>query len=181
MVLCVWLSPRLIAIPGDMRPMFYGFIAVLTVAFPGLTMLYFKWSGAISSLQMPERGERITPFFVTLLFYGICYYRMLGLPLDPVLTNMFLGAIIAVGLALLITRKFKISIHMVGIGGLLGAVLGLGIQHGLYGLAPLVYTLIILGGLVGSARLILDAHKPNEVYSGFLLGLVVVFLSVTVI
>jgi hypothetical protein len=38
----------------------------------------------------------------------------------------------------------------------------------------LFYIIIILiAGLVGSARLILDEHKPYQLYLGFLLGFIV--------
>jgi membrane-associated phospholipid phosphatase len=58
---------------------------------------------------------------------------------------------------------------MVGIGGLSGTFVGLQFYTGLN---QMHYILpgFILAGLLGVARLLLNAHSPAQVYAGFLLG-----------
>jgi membrane-associated phospholipid phosphatase len=67
---------------------------------------------------------------------------------------------------------WKISIHAVGSGALIALVVVLSIKMH----TPLTWFLIpviMASGLVMSARLWLNSHSPAEVWSGFLLGLLV--------
>ena len=62
---------------------------------------------------------------------------------------------------------------MVGIGGLTGLIIYL-IIHMHVNLEFYLILTLITAGLVGTARLILEAHKPFEIYSGFLIGCTVI-------
>jgi membrane-associated phospholipid phosphatase len=39
-----------------------------------------------------------------------------------------------------------------------------------YDILPILLPLILIAGLIGTSRLILTAHKPSQIYSGFVLG-----------
>jgi membrane-associated phospholipid phosphatase len=77
---------------------------------------------------------------------------------------------IVILLTALINLKYKISAHMVGIGGLLGALISISsiIRFDMTAFYVLV---ILLAGVIGFSRLKLEEHKPSQVYAGFLLGL----------
>jgi len=64
---------------------------------------------------------------------------------------------------------------MIATGGLLGGVLGLTFGHSM-NVTGFMLALILLAGLVGSARLVAEPQKPREVYYGFLVGITVMFL-----
>ncbi len=88
-----------------------------------------------------------------------------------------LATIIAISIALAITFFWKISMHMIGIGGLTGAILALSLRFGID--AWMIFTVVLLiSGLLGSSRLFLNAHTPAQVHTGYLLGTVVVFFGV---
>ncbi len=83
-----------------------------------------------------------------------------------------LGSGIAIIAAILINFKEKISLHMVGIGGMLGTFIGVSLRFN----ADMIYiiTIIVLvSGLVGFARLALNTHTQSEVYKGFFTGLLI--------
>jgi hypothetical protein len=65
---------------------------------------------------------------------------------------------------------------MVGIGGLAGLIsyliIKMQVDLGFY-----LILIILAAGLTGTARLILNAHKPFEIYTGFLTGLVIITSS----
>jgi hypothetical protein len=70
----------------------------------------------------------------------------------------------------------KISIHLTTLGALVGLVAGLGFM-GFADLRFLLLLTILLSGWVATARLSLQAHVPRQLYAGFTLGFVVMFLS----
>jgi membrane-associated phospholipid phosphatase len=80
-----------------------------------------------------------------------------------------LSASTSILITAIVNLKWKISAHMVGIGGLCGAIATL-VIHKPEPPFGLLYVCILIAGLVGYARLRLQAHTPAQVYSGFLLG-----------
>ena len=72
-------------------------------------------------------------------------------------------------LTAIINLKYKISAHMVGIGGLLGSLIV--VSYVLkYNAVPQLSVLVLLAGVIATCRLYLKAHEPKQIYSGFFLG-----------
>ena len=135
----------------------------------------------IKSLRMETRQERLWPMFITGLFFITGYYLLSQLPAIPgLILNCILATIIVIFISLFITYFWKISIHMTGMGGLIGELLAFAYVYAL-DIHLLFSGLIIIAGILGVARLYLNAHTPAQVYSGFLLGFFIVFLFVSVL
>jgi drug/metabolite transporter (DMT)-like permease len=106
-------------------------------------------------------------------------------------TSFVLGATIALFFAFFINIFSKISAHAVGMGGMLGMVVITMLLFSydtftvpiLFGqtlqlnMMTVFLVMIILCGLVGTARLILQAHDPRDVYGGFLVGFTAQFIA----
>ena len=60
---------------------------------------------------------------------------------------------------------------MIGIGGLIGALIAISLKMEVY-VTQYIVLALIAAGLVGSSRLVLKAHTQAQLYVGFLLGLV---------
>jgi len=174
-LLTLWLALQLdlhlsYFLPAELRWLMLGMVALMTIAFPLTGTLLLIRAGTVSSLFMPERRERIAPYCMTLLYYGMTVYLLSKSALHPVGLAMLIGAFIALALTTLVTLRWKISAHMVGIGGCLGALLALNVLHGLDLLLPIA-AVILLAGALGTARLLVSDHSPMQVFAGFLLGL----------
>lgn len=152
-------------------------LAFFTIFLPLLTAIIMKKLGIVQSIYMRTAAERRWPFLFTILWYYLGFEVLTKLPLPPSLYLLLIGAITAILIAQLITLRWKISIHMIGVGGLLGAFIGLS-QRFQYEQTGLILALIILAGLIGFARLKTNSHNPQQVYAGFLLGLSVEWLTV---
>ncbi len=66
----------------------------------------------------------------------------------------------------------KVSMHTTAAGGMLGLVIVLMIISPVNMAVPLFIALLI-AGLVGTARLLLGAHKRGDVWLGYLIGIIV--------
>lgn len=148
-----------------------------TFMLPALMAAYLLYAGLISSLHMPSAKERILPFLLTAIIYYLSYYFIRELPnrfnefsLPSVIYLMMLGSTFAVIMALIINFTWKISVHMIGIGGLVGTLLGVSLKYSV-DLKIILCTTIIVAGLVGFARLKLKAHGLAQVYAGFFVGI----------
>ena len=142
---------------------------IFTFLFPLLSILYLLFTKRIKSLQIEEKEERILPILFTIIWMLIGYY-FLGniLKYAPVVNSIYLGMIATLGITLLITKYWKISLHMAAIGGCFGVFLNLQYIYG--GVINYVIFILILSGLLGYSRAILKAHNMRQIYSGFLLG-----------
>ncbi len=152
-------------------------------------LMYFL--GFIESLQMKDKQERIGPMIATLVFYTWVAYNFYKSSVVPTAFTVFTaGATIAMFFAFVINVFSKISLHAIGMGGLLGMVLLTMVYYD-YGTFEvmgwmvstnlLLIIVILLSGIVCSSRLILDAHEPIELYGGFFIGFGTQFLAMTLL
>ena len=163
--------PQASSIPESFKARLFYLIVTSTLLIPMVLMLGLRWGGMIKSLHFEEKSERKTPFILVTLFYLLTtYFLKEKTELDPILWQGM--GVIAFAVALLtgITFFWKMSAHMTGIGGVLGVLAVLAIYFPSKDLAYLLVATLLLGGLVASARLYLDAHRPAEVYVGLLVG-----------
>lgn len=139
-------------------------------------------------MSLPDRKERIPVFIITLFYYLLTYYflrkiHVTNLDFLGAFMSFLSGGIILTGLSLIITFFWKISIHAIGISGLAGGFLGFSellfpIQNGVE-MTNINIAILILVGVVCSARLQLKAHSFLQIIGGITLGFTVEYLVVS--
>jgi len=162
--------------PGQMRLVFL-IIFLSTAAFPGVNILLLKWYGVVTSLEMPKRRERFAPYISSAFFFGLGYYLLRKANLPDVIYSILFGCMVALILVMIINFIWKISAHATGVFGLVGTTAGLFAAHSFDNML-LLCTVIFIGASVMSARLVLKAHIPSQVYAGAVLGFLCLYLSV---
>ncbi|MCX6290666.1 MAG: hypothetical protein NT126_02765 [Bacteroidetes bacterium] len=125
--------------------------------------------GYIRSFEMQKRQERIIPFISNVILLMVAYYMMRQVVLPKIFYFLILGAAASVAIAILVNLKWKISIHMIGIGGITGMLFGMSTYLLMDLRIPILVT-ILVAGLLGTARISLGAHHPMQVYAGFFVG-----------
>lgn len=150
--------------------------AVLTLIIPILLLLFMWRKGYIDSLHINDAKQRTIPYIYTLICYGFwAYFVRVTLQLPTFLLLVALGAIAALLAVTIINRRWKISAHLTGIGGLLGGICSFALNYSVLPLGLIVGVLAISLMLM-YARLYLNAHTPMQVVCGFLLGLLCTFI-----
>lgn len=155
----------------------YSVMALNTFLVPTLLIIYLKKLKVISSLDVENRRERFVPFMVTLVLYTVTYILLRRSPLPEILYSMVLASILAMIVAFFITLFWKISIHMTGIGGVIGAMCALFELHMFFPVAVLT-GLVLLAGAIGTARMVLNVHTLGQVCCGTVLGFITQFLCI---
>lgn len=163
-----------LGIPLTARQMIMGMVFITTFLLPALFLLFLYRRGIIKTLQMYAREERILPMIITSLFYITTYYIIRKFQLDSIYLRLFLGSVVSILFALIVSLFWKISMHMMGIGGFVGSLAG--ISHSLnIDLTTWIIIALFCSGLTGFARLRLIAHTPGQVYAGFLSGFFILY------
>lgn len=158
--------------------MYVYLVVFITTAFVPAVLSYVMWkNGTIESLHMEKRSERMYPFIMTLICYGTAVYVLIRLPVPRLFPFMIAGATLAVLLGFIINFRWKISIHMIGIGGLVGLMYSFAYFFHAEVLNVLV-VLALLAGILGTARLISKSHVPSQIYVGFIGGFLTEFFFI---
>ena len=126
---------------------------------------------------MPVKEERILPIILTAIsmITGFFFLKEIFV-YAPIIKSIYLGALYIVLLSLIITKSWKISLHMLAVGGATGVFL---ILEMLLGQSQhYLMFFIFLAGVVGFARYSLKAHDLKQIYTGFILGLCIMCISI---
>ena len=148
-------------------------IILLNLAFfPLISVLLLRAVGFIDSVYLRSQKDRIIPYIASGIFYFWTYTVFRQQPQYPLLlTSFVLGIFLASSAALIANIYLKISMHAIAMGGWLGFFLIISNTQTMLMTWPIAVVLL-LTGLVSSARLLTNSHKPNEVYAGILVGIV---------
>ena len=187
LILLLLVNPYLFGVNGvnDSRILILQ-VFITTFLLPGFAIFMMWRLKLIKTVEMRDKQDRTGPFIATGVFYLWTFRSALA---DSNIPTAFLIAILGATLGLFacffVNIFFKISLHATGVGGFLGMVL---ITMWLYSYGSFTVNLPVVGssevsinlvlmlsllmtGLVGTARLILHAHSPKEIYTGFAMGL----------
>jgi len=150
----------------------YVIILTFTMVLPLISAILFIKSGRVESLEMRKKEERRGPLFVSalIMIIGFLFFYYPIAKLSVHLSAIYILSIILLFFAFLITKRWKISLHMLGIGGATGAFIALNYIFG--GIYYFVVLFFFLSGLLAFSRLDQKAHNASQVYVGFVLGCV---------
>lgn len=129
------------------------------------------------SMKMETSRERLFPLLLTAFSYYLGYSMLGRIPVSGIFRIYLLAAMMVILLSLVVSSFWKVSIHMTGIGGLLGAILALSFRFALNPIG-IILGVIIACGLVAFSRLYLEKHNPTQIYAGFTLGVSVMYTIV---
>lgn len=167
----LYIHPLMFA--GYTEQMKYRLIATIFVnltMLPAITVLLSWRLKFVESIHMGTQKERIIPLAAAMIFYFWGWFVLRnnnGIP--EVFKEFLFGCFATVIAGWLANIAFKVSLHGLAMGGMFSFLFlvtfrteGLGAQY-------LAAAAVIAGG-VCSARLLLNAHRPFDVYAGFFLG-----------
>ncbi len=162
----------LLGVSVKIKMMVLLFIFVLTFVLPILVTAGMWMLKLTESLEMRRRHERIFPMIAIGIFFYIAFYSLKLLAVFQPATVFMLGSTVLVLLGLFFNYFYKISQHMIAWGGLTGAVIALAFSFHI-SLYFWLFGVILISGITGYARLKTASHTPFEIYSGYLLGVLV--------
>ena len=147
-------------------------LIICTIILPAFCMLFLIKFDVISSLEMTKNQERPFPLLLTggFLILSLKLTEKL-LIFTPVLKKELVGAIIIILLASIISKFWKISLHMLGVGGLIGVLVSLQYLYG--GLSSMIIYFMLIAGITAMARIYLKAHNHSQIYVGFIVGFII--------
>ena len=148
-----------------------GVVYCFTILMPTLTIFIFRKINGFSPEELVERKRRYIPFILTITSYVFCLLMMHRLNIPWYMTGIILSALVVMIICVIVNLKWKLSEHMAGMGGIVGGLVSF---SALFSYNPVWWLclFILVAGILGSARIILQHHTLGEVLAGFTVGFV---------
>lgn len=145
-------------------------VSLNAIFFPLITVLLLKALGFLESFLAPTQKDRILLYISSMTFFFWAQYSLREQPEIPrILVAFMFGVFISSAAALMANIYFKISMHAIGMGGLVGIAFVVMQQNTMLMTWPLSVA-ILIAGIVCTARLIVSDHDQKEIYAGLLVG-----------
>ena len=159
-------------LPQKLKIALLVMVFINTALLPSLIIWFMARRQLISSIQLENRSEGILPYDFTALAYFTTFFLLRNQDLPPVYQRLILGGAALIIFAAGISLFWKISAHMLALGGMTGAFLVMFLT-GFLTTPGLFLLMVLLSGLGGFARLSLKMHNPAQVYAGFVAGMII--------
>lgn len=162
-------SPRYI--PQEVKEAKLISLTILTIILPILLYFLLKTIGRTESIYLKTTKERIIPLSLNIIICILVIVRVLPDSQIIELYYFFIGILISTIMCLVLAiLKFKASIHMIAIAGVLMFAIGISLHFG-KNLNGSLALFCLIAGAIASSRLHLKAHTNIELVFGFCIGL----------
>lgn len=162
--------------PANMKFYLLWVVLLYAVLIPLLVLGVLRSLGRISSYRVDDRRERLLPLLVGAVCYLLCAITLAKIPSVVFLRKFMVAAACCEVLCLVVSLRWKISLHLTGMGATVALLVVMNIVGVGHMLVPL--SVAILGaGALASARLYLGCHNGMQVLAGFGGGFLVATLA----
>lgn len=162
-------------IPDYTQNMSYLLTLLGVTLLPLASLPLLKWLGLVGDYQLRHKQDRVFPVLATVIGAFLVFYLSRNLPFSNIVRELYLIMVILLSGFMIVTMRWKMSMHMTAIGALCAFVFILGMKYfgEVINLLPL---LILVAGVLAFSRLYLKRHTPAQIYAGFIYGVIVVSL-----
>ena len=152
-----------------------GVVYCFTILMPTLTIFLFRKINGFEAKDLTDRKKRYVPYLLTIISYVFCMLMMRKLNIPWYMSGIILTALLMMLISIILNLKWKLSEHMLGMGGIVGGVVSF---SALFGYNPVWWLslFILIAGVLGTARNILQHHTLSEVLTGFVVGFICALL-----
>ena len=169
--LILFLFSYLRIMPIQYKLIVLGVVYCFTILMPTLTIFLFRKINGFSPEDLGERKRRFMPFLLTITSYVFCLVMMHRLNIPWYMTGIILAALIMMVICIVVNLKWKLSEHMAGVGAIVGGLVSFSALF-VYNPVWWLCLFILIAGVLGTARIILQHHTLGEVLVGFAVGLI---------
>ena len=150
---------------------------LFTVFIPTMLIRLYRRYQGWSLFEIASKERRAIPYVISIVTYMSCYYFMAALHVPHFMGSIIIAALVIQVVCAVVNLVMKISTHTAAIGGVAGALVAFA---AIFGFNPVWWLCVVLvvGGLVGTSRMILRQHTLGEVVTGFLVGAACAFAAV---
>ena len=155
----------------------FAMVYICTILLPTFLIHIYRRYQGWSRIELGMKERRMIPYVIAIVCYFLCYYLMNLLHIPHFMSSIIVAALGIQVVCAIINLWWKVSTHMAAIGGVAGSLLAFSVMF-MFNPTWWFCLVILLAGMVGTARMILRQHSLPQVVTGFLLGMVIALYAV---
>lgn len=128
-------------------------------------------------ITMPQTRDRILPLLASSIFYYLGFALLSKMNAFHEMKLFMLASVLVIIAMLIISFRWKISNHMAAMGGLAGTLFALSFRSGVNPVYSIL-VVVLISGIIGTARLLLGKHNLWQVVVGYALGFSILYVVV---
>ncbi len=163
-------------LPASIKSYLAWIVVLYAAIVPMLSIAFMRGLGLLKNFGLHSQQSRLLPLLVGAISYVLCAITLSDVAVATIIRKFVLAAACCEVLALIVTPFWKISLHLICMGGVTAVFTLLSVAGAGQHFWALVAT-ILLSGALASARLHLGAHNPSQIAVGYFGGLVVAMLA----
>jgi hypothetical protein len=144
-----------------------------TATLPMLSIAVLAFNPKFDFL-MPNSRDRIVPLLFSSIFYYTGFILLGRIQFLPVFKLFMIACVLLIIALLLVSFKWKISIHLAAIGAVTATFFALSFRWGVNPMSAIV-VLVLVSGLTGTARLVLNKNNMLQLAAGYILGFAILY------
>ncbi len=144
-----------------------------TATLPMLTIAILSFNPKFDFLMKNSR-DSIVPLLLTAIYYYIGFVLLGRIHFLSMFKLFMLGSVLLIICLLFISFKWKISIHMAAIGAVTATFFAISFRTGINPVSAVII-LVIVSGLIGTSRLVLQKNSLLQVAAGYVLGFLILY------
>lgn len=152
--------------PASVKGYLVWVVVLYTIMIPALMLGVLRRAGRLTDYNVDRRSERILPLAVGTVCCLLCAVTVAKIPSAMILRKFMLAAACCEAMCLLVSLRWKISLHLTGMGALCALLTILNIA-GFGQLMGALLVAVAASGLLASARLALGCHNGLQILAGF--------------
>lgn len=152
--------------------LYLGMIFLVFSLVPTIMVVALKKSGKITDLDISKRSQRLMPLSIAVTAYFIGFLFLKALDSPQIISGLFLFYSINTMLLMVVTYKWKISVHL---SSYTAPVAVLYVMFG-----EIALLLLILTPLLMWSRVYLKAHTFMQTLTGSVMGFLLLYIEVLV-
>ncbi|MBP3549584.1 MAG: hypothetical protein J6J56_05180 [Rikenellaceae bacterium] len=164
-------------LPASIKSYLAWIVVLYAAIVPMLSIAFMRGLGLLKNFGLHSQQSRLLPLLVGAISYVLCAITLSDVAVATIIRKFVLAAACCEVLALIVTPFWKISLHLICMGGVTAVFTLLSVAGAGQHFWALVAT-ILLSGALASARLHLGAHNPSQIAVGYFGGLVVAMLAI---
>ncbi len=183
--LAVICHPTIITFVGFLWLFTFSYLAILPIAYKTIVLamvfcftiliplagiFFYSRTNHLDIRKLGNRRNRSIIYMLTLFPYAACLYLLYKLNMPGIMTGILITAIATLVVNTIINLFWKISIHMAGMGLLIGIIIAF---SPIYHINPVLWLslIILLTGTSGTCSILCKLHTLPQVLAGVSVGL----------
>lgn len=139
-----------------------------TFAIPAMMVSVMHFFG-LANIYLTNRSEKTFPLIVTALGYLLALWLLRDVLVASLIRTFIFSAVTCIWIAIIVNYFWKISLHMIAIGGAFALLSLIAISSTDVSITDLSIATLLCGGLA-SARVYMNHHSLTQVGVGFFVG-----------